>query len=148
MDSELFHILLVEDNAADVYLFRKALETAEVNFELTVISDGAEALTFVGREGKYSEHPVPDLAVLDLNLPRKGGDEILAAIRANRHFANVPVVIASSSSSPGEQSRVQQLGVERYLQKPPDLEEFLQIGMVLKQILLAGSGGRRLPPSE
>jgi CheY-like chemotaxis protein len=110
MHSELFHILLVEDNAADVYLFRKALETAEVNFELTVISDGAEALTFVGREGKYSEHPVPDLAVLDLNLPRKGGDEILEAIHASRYFANVPVVIASSSSSPGEQSRVQQTG--------------------------------------
>jgi len=75
----------VEDNDADVYLFRKALEGAGVNFELTVIEDGAEALAFVEGEG-----PVPHLAVLDLNLRKRDGAQVLEVIRASRRFASTP----------------------------------------------------------
>src|ERR1700722_950128 len=80
-------ILLVEDNDADVYLFRKALETAGLQFELTVMRDGAEALAFVRRQGKYSASSVPSLVVLDLNLPKDGGIQVLRAIRERETFS-------------------------------------------------------------
>ncbi|MFN0103301.1 MAG: response regulator [Bryobacteraceae bacterium] len=139
MGDEPFRILLVEDNAADVYLFRKALAGAGLNFELTVITDGAEALAFVRREGKYAESPVPDLAILDLNMPKHDGADVLEAMRQSSHLANVPVVVTSSSTSPRERTRVERLGIERYIRKPPGLDEFLQIGTVLKQILQANN---------
>lgn len=142
MSDELFRILLVEDNAADAYLFRMALENAKVNFELTVLSDGAEALAFVRREGKYAESPLPDLAVMDLNLPKNDGAEVLEAVRKSTQFSTLPVVITSSSASPREQARVEQLGIARYIRKPPDLEEFLRVGPVLKQILLENRTSR------
>ena len=99
-DDEPVRILLVEDNTADVYLFRKALLGAELNFELTVIEDGGRAIAFVRGEGEYAGSPVPDLVVLDLSLPKNDGIQVLEAIRATKRFANVPVVITSSSPSP------------------------------------------------
>jgi chemotaxis family two-component system response regulator Rcp1 len=146
MNGELFRILLVEDNAADIYLFRKALVKAEVPFELIVIEDGADALAFVRGEGKYAGRPVPDLAVLDLNLPKYEGTEVLAAMRETETLANVPVVITSSSPSPRDRAKVELFHVERYITKPPDLEDFLKIGGVLKEVLLAGKARR--PPQR
>ena len=143
MSSEPFRIMLVEDNDADVYLFRMALENAGLNFELIVFDDGALALAFVRREGSYADTSVPDLAVLDLNLPKKGGEEVLEAIRASQRFTNLPVVITSSSTSPRDQTKVRNLGIERYLRKPPDLADFLEIGLVLKQILLESKERQR-----
>jgi two-component system response regulator len=131
-----FQILLVEDNRADVYLFRKALENTKLSFELTVISDGSEALDFVGREGKYADSPVPDLAILDLNLPKNDGSQVLEAIRRSQYFSKVPVVITSSSTSPHERIQVERLGIAKYFRKPPHLEEFLQIGDDVRQLLL------------
>jgi two-component system, chemotaxis family, response regulator Rcp1 len=145
--SEPFRILLVEDNDADVYLFRKALESAELNFELTILQDGAQALAFVRREGKYAASPVPDLAVMDLNMPKNDGVEVLEAIRNSEWFSNMPVVITSSSASPRDQNKVARLGIERYVQKPNDLEVFLSLGAVFKQILHE-RGTRRLPAAR
>jgi len=136
MSDQVFHILLVEDNSADAYLIRTALENAELNFELLLLEDGAEALAFVRGEGKYAASQAPDLVVLDLNLPKSEGIEVLQAIRQSQRLANLPVVITSSSSSPHERAKAEQLLVERYIMKPPDLEDFLQIGKVLKQVLL------------
>jgi CheY-like chemotaxis protein len=134
---EVCQILLVEDNAADVYLLRKAIAAANFEVELTVIEDGAEALAFVRAEGKYAARGVPDLAVLDLNLPKNEGTAVLTAIRQTKDVANVPVVITSSSPSPSDRSRVELLGIERYVVKPTDLEEFLKIGAILKEVLIA-----------
>lgn len=139
MSDKVFRILLLEDNAADVYLFRKALENAELNFELTLIEDGAEALTFVLGEGKYAGRQVPDLAVLDLNVPKNEGTEVLAAIRRTADFSHVPVVVTSSSPAPTDRMGREQLLGERYIQKPLDLEEFLRIGAALKEILVKNS---------
>ncbi len=125
-----FHILLVEDNVADAYLLRKALEAAELRFQLTILADGAAALEFVKGESQ-----VPDLAVMDLNLPKNDGREVLEAIRTNQRFMKMPVVITSSSASPRDQAEVEALGITRYIQKPPNLEAFLQIGLILKEIL-------------
>ncbi len=137
--SEPFQILLVEDNPADVYLLRMALTNAKLHFELNVIEDGALALDYVDRQGKNPSSRIPDLAVLDLNLPKIEGLEVLQAIRSNLRFAEVPVVITTSSSSARERARSMQLGVEQFLTKPPDLESFLKIGTILKDILMVKS---------
>jgi CheY-like chemotaxis protein len=139
---ETFRILLVEDNAADIYLLRQALTGAGLNFELTVIEDGAEALAFVRGQGKYAAHSIPDLAVLDLNLPKNGGTVVLEAMRQNQKFCRVPVAIMSSTAEWRERTRTTELGVQRFITKPPDLEDFLQIGHVLKEILFASKHGR------
>jgi CheY-like chemotaxis protein len=133
---QTFHILLVEDNAADIYLLRQALQSAGLTVELTVIEDGAEALAFARGQGKYGAVRIPDLAVLDLNLPKNGGTAVLEAMRQNQDLAHVPVAIMSSTASPREEARTKELGVKRFITKPPDLEEFLQIGQVLKEMLL------------
>jgi len=130
-----FRILLVEDNAADTYLLRRALKDAGLNVELTVIEDGAEALAFVRHEGKYAARPIPDLAVLDLNLPKLGGATVLEAIRQNTDLCHVPVAIMTSSTGPREQVKAEELGDGRFITKPPDLEDFLKIGQVLKEML-------------
>jgi len=135
-------IMLVEDNAADVYLFRKALQTAGLNFELTVLENGGAALAFVRGEGEYARRPVPDLAVLDLNLPKNDGIQVLEAIRKEKHFASIPVVVTSSSPSPPTRLKLEHLRVARYIVKPPDLEEFLKIGGTLKEILFQNQAGR------
>jgi CheY-like chemotaxis protein len=139
MEDELFRILLVEDNDADVYLFHKALEQAEIRFELINVRDGAQALAFVRREGDYANSLAPDLAVL--NLPKNGGLEVLRAIRETRDLAKVPVVIVSSSASPQDLAKTQRLGVERYITKPPDLDGFLQAGQIFRDILMASRSG-------
>jgi chemotaxis family two-component system response regulator Rcp1 len=145
MSSEPFRILLVENNNADVYLLRKALLGADLNFELTVVEDGGRAMALVRGEGEYAATPVPDLAVLDLSLPTYDGIQILEAMRATERFANVPVVIASSSPSPPARLSEEDLRMVRYVMKPLDLVDFLEIGWVLKGILLqtqAGDAGR------
>jgi CheY-like chemotaxis protein len=137
--SKTFAIFVVEDNPADVYLIRQALRKAGVNFELSVIDDGAEGMSFVRNFKKSPENRRPDLAILDLNLPSNGGIEILAAIRRNNDLADVPVVIVTSSCAPLESAQAEALRISRFITKPPDLADFLQIGNVVKEVL-AGSG--------
>jgi CheY-like chemotaxis protein len=136
MTGDPVRILLVEDNEADVYLFRKALLSAGLNFELTVIEDGGAAMAFVRGDGHYADAPVPDLAVIDLSLPKNDGIQVLEAIRGTERFADIPVVITSSSGSPPARLKEEHLRVARYIVKPPELEDFLQIGTALKDILL------------
>ena len=135
-ERQTFDVLLVEDNPADIYLFRQALKYAELDITLMVIEDGLEALTFARREGKYVTGPVPHLAVLDLNLPHFEGMEILEALRRSDEFGGVPVVIMTSSAEPREQTKAMELGIEKFITKPPDLEQFLQIGHIVKEVLL------------
>ena len=135
------HILLVEDNPADVGLLRLALKGAQVDCELTVLEDGAEALAFI-RHHRNPDASVPDLAVLDLNLPKNGGLEVLEAIRANPAFSAVAVAILSSSSSPRERARIEEFGVDRFITKPLDLDGFLGIGSILKTLLAESRTGQ------
>jgi CheY-like chemotaxis protein len=135
MTGDRFDILLVEDNSADVYLFRKALTGAGLNYELTVFEDGGAAMAFIRGEHQYAASPVPDIALLDLSLPKNDGLQVLEALRRSERFANMPVIIASSSARPPA-PLPESLRVTRYIMKPPDLEDFLQIGSVVKEILL------------
>ncbi len=128
-------ILLVEDNPGDVYLLRKALEAADVHMELMVIADGAEAISCVAGRGKYAGLPPPALAVLDLNLPKHGGVEVLKAIRENAAWADLPVVVFSSSPSPRDEAEAQAIGVQRYIRKALDLDSFMETGRILKDVL-------------
>jgi CheY-like chemotaxis protein len=141
MTGDTVRILLVEDNAADVYLFRKALQSAGLNFELTVIDDGGAAMAFIHGEGKHSGTPVPDIAVLDFSLPKNDGLQVLEALRKSERFADMPVIITSSSAKPPA-SLSQNLRVARYIMKPPDLEDFLQIGVAVKEIVLQNEAQR------
>ena len=134
-DKARFQLLVIEDNPADVQLLRLALDVAEVNCELTVIEDGAEALALFKRQGKYACAPKPDLVVLDLNLPKYGGLEILEAARETAEFADLPIAVLSSSSSPRERAKLEALGMARYLTKPADLEQYLGVGRIIRELL-------------
>ena len=129
------HVVVVEDNPADVELLRWALEGANVECDLTIIDDGGDAMAFAHQKGKYADFRKPDLALIDLNLPKHDGWEILEAMRSNRAFAEVPVAVMSSSSRPSERVRMKDLKVERYVTKPADLEAFMRIGAIVKELL-------------
>lgn len=137
-DAKGFDILLIEDNAADIYLFRQALKRTGLTFELTVIKDGSEALAFARSDRKQASSRVPDLVVLDLNLPKIGGCEVLEALRQNVDLSCLTVAVMTSSSGLRERERCTELGVARYITKPLELDDFLRIGEVVKQILLEG----------
>ncbi len=130
-----FHILLVEDNPGDVYLFKLALTRAGLAAEVTHLADGELGLSYVRREPPYERSRLPDLAVLDMNLPKRTGAEVLEAMRLNPDFAQVPVVMMSSSALARDQASNQKLAHTQYLTKPSDLAEFLRIGELVKEIL-------------
>ena len=127
-------ILVVEDNPADVDLLRRALAEAAVDCNLTVVEDGAEALTLV-RNINQNALAAPDLLILDLNLPKHGGLEVLETIRASAVLKELAVVVLSSSSSPRERALIERLRVALHLAKPPDLDEFMKIGVQIRAIL-------------
>ena len=133
-----FRIVLLEDNDADIYLLRRALKMAGLHIELTVLKDGAEGLAFARRQGEPTSSPLPDLVVLDLNLPKGGGASVLRALRQNAVLARTPVVVMSSSATPSEQAVISELGVARYLTKPPDLAAFMKLGQVFGEVLREG----------
>jgi CheY-like chemotaxis protein len=135
-DDRRFRVLLVEDNLGDVFLFREALRAANVDYDITVINDGAEALEYVNDPQRYRIAGIPDLAVLDLNLPKVEGTEVLEALRMNPELADVPVAVLTSSPSPRDRAKAVQLGARRFITKPLDLDEFLNIGEVLRQLLV------------
>ena len=131
---QTFRMLLIDDNEADVYLLRRALQQAGLAVELTVLKDGAEGLAFARSEDASSLQP--DLVVLDLNLPKSGGAEVLRAMKGNPVLASVPVVVMSSSASKAEQAAIAALGATKYLTKPPDLAGFMKVGKMFREVLL------------
>ncbi len=137
--SSVFKILVIEDNPADVELLRLALDTTDLAHELTALQDGGEALALF-REVGHTGRIVPDLVILDLNLPKYDGLEILEAVRSNPAFAKLPILVLSSSSSPREISKVQAFGPVRFVHKPVDLDRYLGIGEVIKNFLTAKEG--------
>ncbi|MBL8216455.1 MAG: PAS domain S-box protein [Bryobacterales bacterium] len=128
-------ILLAEDNPADVLLVRSALQRRNIDCDLHVVSDGAEALDYIAAIEQGSA-PLPALLLLDLNLPKHTGSEVLAHLRQSPACSAVPVVIMTSSSSPRDQELVTQLGIARYFRKPTDLNQFMEIGDIVAALLL------------
>ena len=128
-------ILLAEDNPADVYLIREALREHGVDCTLRVASDGTDVLRIICPERSQAEGARLGLIILDLNLPRHDGIEILQRLRDTPALAHVPVVILTSSDSPRDRLLANQLGATCYLRKPSSLEQFLSLGAVFKNLL-------------
>jgi chemotaxis family two-component system response regulator Rcp1 len=117
-------ILLVEDNAGDVRLTREALREAQVAVELTAVPDGEQALAFLRNEGEHAGARRPDLILLDLNLPKKNGLEVLEEIKGDPDLRHTPVIMLTTSSSARDVTACYQRGVNCYVVKPLDLDDF------------------------
>jgi chemotaxis family two-component system response regulator Rcp1 len=122
-----FEILLVEDSPGDVRLTREALKDAKMHINLHVASDGIEAMAFLNREGEYADVRRPDLILLDLNLPRKDGREVLEEIKESPSLKSIPVVILTTSASEEDVLRSYLLHANCYISKPVDLDGFLKV---------------------
>jgi two-component system, chemotaxis family, response regulator Rcp1 len=120
-------ILMVEDNPADVRLTREAFAEGKINNALHVVSDGVEAMAFLRQEPPYTHAPRPDLILLDLNLPRKDGREVLAEIKSDPALRRIPVAILTTSRSEADVLRAYDLHANCYITKPVDLDHFLEI---------------------
>ena len=127
-------ILLVEDNPADVFLVREALAWNDITSHLFVVRDGDEAVRLV-QEIERTQSPCPDLVVLDVNLPRKSGFEVLRRVRASIKCGVAPVAILTSSEAPADRAEAARLGASSYIQKPSNLRDFMSVGEKLKAIL-------------
>lgn len=120
-------ILLVEDNPGDARLTREALREGSLHHRLSVVSDGVAALAFLRREGGYVAAPRPDLVLLDLNLPRKGGREVLAAIKGDAGLRRIPVIILTTSTDEQDIHSAYELHANCYITKPVDYERFADV---------------------
>ena len=126
-DAVPIEVLLVEDSPGDVRLTREAFKDAKVHINLHVASDGAKAMAFLKRDGEYASAPRPDLILLDLNLPKKDGREVLAEIKEDPALKTIPVVVLTTSSSEADILRSYQLHANCYITKPVGLEGFLTV---------------------
>ena len=126
-DVAVMEVLLVEDSPGDVRLTREAFKDAKMLINLHVASDGAEAMTFLKREGQYANAPRPDLILLDLNLPKKDGREVLEEIKQSLTLKSIPVVILTTSASEADILRSYRLHANCYITKPVDLDGFLDV---------------------
>lgn len=138
-------ILLVEDNPGDVRLTKEALKEGKVANEINVAADGVEALAFLRREGKYENAPKPDLILLDLNLPKKNGREVLAEIKMDARLKCVPVVVLTSSQAEKDIVTTYNLHANCYITKPVDFDQFIK---VVKSIENFWFKVVKLPPNE
>ena len=119
--------LLVEDNPGDVRLTQEALKNHKVQNNLHVVTDGEEAMDFLRRQGKHKNAPRPDIILLDLNLPRKDGREVLAEIKSDPDLKTIPVVIITSSEAEQDIIKSYNLNANCYVTKPVDLDQFIKV---------------------
>jgi len=124
---QAIEILLVEDNPGDVRLTQEALKDSKLKNNLSIVVDGVEALAFLRKEGEYADAPVPDIILLDLNLPRKDGREVLAEIKDDEVLRRIPVVILTTSDDEKDVLTSYNLHANCYITKPVDLSRFVEI---------------------
>jgi CheY-like chemotaxis protein len=129
-------ILLAEDNPGDVKLTRKALDEGSLLNNLHVVEDGVEAMQYLHREGEYADAPLPDLVLLDLNMPRKDGREVLKEIKEDDELCRIPVVVLTSSEAEEDVVRSYELHANAYLTKPVDFDGFLDVIHTLEEFWL------------
>ena len=129
-------ILLVEDNPGDVRLTKEALRDAKLLNNLSVCTDGEEAMAFLAQQGPYSEAPCPDLILLDLNMPKKDGREVLAEIKADPQLRRIPVVMLTTSTAEHDVLNCYDLHANCYITKPVDLDQFITIVKTIEDFWL------------
>ena len=131
----MFEILLAEDNPGDVLLFREALNSRGLPCKVVVAADGQKAMDLLANETASTPGWRPDLIVLDVNLPKYNGDSVLRHVRGQSWLKGVPVIMLTSSPSPGDRAAAIDLGANLYLQKSSDLDELLEVGRIVEAIL-------------
>jgi chemotaxis family two-component system response regulator Rcp1 len=141
-------ILLVEDNPGDADLAREALEGGKIKNNLFIVADGEAAMDFLFKAGPYSDAPRPDLILLDLNLPRKDGREVLADIKAHKDLKRIPVVILTTSKSEEDILKSYNLHANCYITKPIDLNQFIKVVRCIEDfwlsiVVLPPNGGEK-----
>jgi CheY-like chemotaxis protein len=143
VNAELASVLLVEDDPGDVLLIREAFAERKVGNGLSVVSDGVEAMRYVRGEGEYAGRERPDLILLDLNLPRKSGAEVLAEIKGDPELSIIPVVVLTTSQSQEDVTSSYRMHANAYIAKPVDFDRF---GEIVQQIDDFFIGVVELPP--
>lgn len=138
-------ILLVEDSPTDVLLAREGLKSSKIRNQLHIVEDGVEAMLFLRREGKYKDVPRPDLVLLDLNLPRKDGREVLEEIKTDEELRKIPVVVLTTSREEQDILKAYDLHANCYITKPVDFDRFMEIVKVIENFWFAVV---TLPPIE
>jgi two-component system response regulator len=144
MNAELISVLLVDDDPGDVLLVREAFEDHKVGNVLSVVSDGVEAMQYVRQEGSYADVTRPDLMLLDLNLPRKSGIEVLSEIKNDPLLSTIPIVVLTTSEAEEDIVRAYKLHANAYITKPVDFEQFSQIVHQIDDFFI---GLVKLPPT-
>lgn len=135
--AEPVEILLAEDNPGDAKLTRKALEQGNIINNLHVVTDGVEALEYLRQEGEYADKPRPDLMLLDLNMPRKDGREVLEDIKTDADLRRIPVVVMTSSEAEEDIVQSYDLHANAYLTKPIDFDGFLDVVGTIEEFWLS-----------
>lgn len=125
-------VLLVEDDAADVRLTEEALKTSRFSLKLEAVDDGEKAIRYLRREGEYSAKQRPDLIVLDLNLPRKDGREVLLEIKHDEDLKKIPVVVLTTSNAASDVSKVYAAGGNCFITKPLDFRDFQKAVLIIE----------------
>lgn len=126
-------ILLVEDDPGDVFLIREALKNSSLEFDLQIADNGEKALDYLYRRASFAAAGRPDLIVLDLNLPRINGLEVLRDIKSVPELSTIPVIVLTTSKNEADATLCRELGASNFLSKPPSFEEFLEIGKLIEQ---------------
>jgi CheY-like chemotaxis protein len=129
-------ILLVEDSPSDAEFTVEALKEAKIRNHLSLVEDGVQAMEFLHRQGQYAKAPRPDLIMLDLNLPRKDGREVLAELKADEHLKMIPVVVLTTSRADEDVLRAYQLHANCYITKPVDFQQFLSVVRAIESFWL------------
>jgi two-component system, chemotaxis family, response regulator Rcp1 len=127
MSHKPFLVLVVEDNVPDIELVKFLFQKSDVPIKLAFVSDGIEATDFLFRRNKYKDASRPNLILVDLNIPKKDGREILMDLGKDRELSTIPVIVLSTSTSQSEISEVYRLGASAFISKPPDLERYEKI---------------------
>lgn len=130
----MIRILLAEDNQGDVFLVEQALQEHHVLYELYAAKDGAEAIEYISKMGTPGNPPCPDLMLLDLNLPKIDGSDVLREFRKHRSCLLTPVIVVTSSDARKDRNRMADLGVAHYFRKPSDFDDFMKLGAIIRQI--------------
>ena len=134
MTERPIEVLVIEDNEADQHLTRTALRDARIANDVHIVADGEQAIAFLNQVGTFVDAPRPDLVLLDLNLPKKNGFQVLEEMKAAAHLKNIPVIVVSGSARPSDIARAYALQIAAYLVKPVNVDEYFTAIRALKEL--------------